>query len=98
MSAAKPQAKSQPGEAAAEAGHDAEEAAQHLAASARIIGGDDPELAAFFASFTRYASPEDLIRYTGPELASLVKLVFKRAQTRAPGTSLVATFTPGVCT
>jgi glutamate dehydrogenase len=95
LSAAKPQAKSQPGEAAAEAGHEAQEAAEHLAASARIIGTDDPDLAGFFTGFTRYASPEDLIRYTGPELASLVMLVFKRAETRAPGTSLITTFTPG---
>ena len=90
VSAAKPQ----PGEAADEASHEAAEAAAHLAASARIIGTDDPALAGFFASFTKYASPEDLIRYTGPELAALIKLVFKRSVRRAPGTSLIETFAP----
>jgi glutamate dehydrogenase len=91
LSAAKPQ----PGEAADEASHEAAEAAAHLAASARIIGSDDPALAGFFSGFARYASPEDLIRYTGPEFAALVKLVFKRSSLRAPGTSFIHTFTPG---
>jgi glutamate dehydrogenase len=91
LSAAKPQ----PGEAADEASHEAADAAAHLAASARIIGTDDPALAGFFAGFTRYASPEDLIRYTGPELAALVKLVFKRSAKRVPGTSFIESFAPG---
>jgi len=34
-----------------------------------LIGSGDPELAGFFTGFTRYASPEDLIHYTGAELA-----------------------------
>src|ERR1043165_4640267 len=56
--------------------HETAEAAAHLAASAHLIGTDDPALAAFFTAFTRYASPEDLTHYTGPELAALVKRVF----------------------
>jgi hypothetical protein len=69
-----------------EARLDAAEAAAHLAVSTHLIGTGDPELAAFFTSFARYASPEDLIHYTGAELAALVKLVFARTARRAPGT------------
>jgi glutamate dehydrogenase len=78
-----------------EANLDAAEAAAHLAVSTRLIGSGDPELAAFFTGFTRYASPEDLIHYTGAELAALVKLVFARTVRRAPGASLVEIFEPG---
>ncbi len=90
MSAAKPQH----GEAADEANHEAAEAAEHLAASARLIGLDDPALAGFFSGFTRYAPPEDVNRYTGPELAALVKAVFRRSAKRTPGTPLIQTFSP----
>src|SRR5438477_180452 len=70
------------GTAPEEARLDAAEAAAHLAVSTRLIGAGDPELAAFFTGFTRYASPEDLIHYTGAELAALVKLVFARTVVR----------------
>src|SRR5258705_11412426 len=83
------------GAAPEEANLDAAEAAAHLAVSTHLIGTGDPELAAFFTGFTRYASPEDLIHYTGAELAALVKLVFARTARRAPGTSLVEIFEPG---
>ena len=82
------------GTAPEEARLDAAEAAAHLAVSTRLIGAGDPELAAFFTGFTRYASPEDLIHYTGAELAALVKLVFARTKRRLPGTSLVEIFDP----
>src|SRR5258708_35188893 len=78
-----------------EANLDAAEAAAHLGVSTRLIGTGDPELAAFFTGFTRYASPEDLIHYTGAELAALVKLVFARTARRVPGASLVEIFEPG---
>src|SRR5258706_9213803 len=73
---------------------DAADAAAHLAVSAHLIGTGNPELASFFTGFTRYASPEDLIHYTGPELAALVKFVFARTARRNPGTSLVEIFDP----
>src|SRR5258708_16915368 len=72
-----------------EANLDAAEAAAHLAVSTQLIGTGDAELAAFFTGFTRYASPEDLIHYTGAELAALVKLVFARTARRVPAASLV---------
>ena len=68
-----------------EASSDAADAAAHLAVSAHLIGTGDPELASFFTGFTRYASPEDLIHYTGAELAALVKLVFERASRKLVG-------------
>ena len=79
-----------------EARLDAAEAAAHLATSVHLIGAGDPELAAFFTGFTRYASPEDLIHYTGAELAGLVKLVFARTRERLPGASLVDIFDPSL--
>ena len=83
------------GTAPDEARLDAAEAAAHLAVSTHLIGTGDPELAAFFTGFARYASPEDLIHYTGAELAALVKLVFARTARRAPGNCLVEIFDPG---
>src|SRR4051812_26368159 len=82
------------GAAPDEARLDAAEAAAHLAASARLIGTSDPQLAAFFTAFTRYASPEDLIHYTGAELAALIKMAHQRLKTRASGSSLVEIFDP----
>jgi glutamate dehydrogenase len=82
------------GAAPDEARLDAAEAATHLAASARLIGTSDPELAAFFTAFTRYASPEDLIHYTGAELAALVKTAYAKIKTRVPASSLVEIFDP----
>ncbi len=75
--------------------HEAAEAAAHLDASAALIDGSDPALVAFFAAFTRYASPEDLIHYTGPELAALVRLAFERSAARRPGAPLIAILDPG---
>src|SRR6516164_4672670 len=69
-------------------------AAAHLAASAHLIGTSDPELAGFFTAFTRYASPEDLVHYTGAELAGLIKTAYTKIKTRAPGSSLVEIFDP----
>ena len=82
------------GDAPDEAHHEAMEAAAHLAEAARLIGGDDPALAAFFTAFTRYASPEDLIHYTGAELAGLAQCVFAHARERASGESLIAIIRP----
>ena len=82
------------GAAPDEARLDAAEAAAHLAASAHLISTSDPEVAAFFTAFTRYASPEDLIHYTGAELTALVKTVYRNIKTRAPGSSLVEVFDP----
>src|SRR5687767_14066926 len=83
-----------PGTAPANALEDAAEAAAHLSASAQLIGTEDPGLAGFFAAFTRYASPEDLILYSGSELATLVRLIHARTEVRKPGTSLIETFVP----
>ncbi len=82
------------GEAPDEARLDAAEAAAHLAVSAHLIGTTDAGLAAFFTAFTRYASPEDLIHYTGEELAALVRTVYARLQSRPRGSSLVEIFNP----
>src|SRR5258705_4752127 len=78
-----------------EANLDGADAAAHLAVSTQLIGTGDPELASFFTGFTRYASPEDLIHYTGPELAALVKLVFARTARRSPGAPMVEIFDSG---
>ena len=82
------------GAAAEEARVDAAESAAHLATAAHLIGSGDPELAGFFSAFTRYASPEDLIHYTGPELAALVKRIHAHMKQRPRGTSLVEIFDP----
>src|ERR1700751_3368424 len=82
------------GAAPDEARLDASEAAAHLAASAHLIGTSDPELAAFFTAFTRYASPEDLIHYTGADLAAVVKTASSKIKTRPAGASLVEIFDP----
>src|SRR5215467_10869362 len=76
--------------------HEASEAAAHLAAAAHLIGTDDPALAAFFTAFTRYASPEDLTHYTGPEFAALIKRVFTLWAQRPSGTPLVEIFDPSL--
>jgi glutamate dehydrogenase len=83
-------------QAVEEARHDSEEAASHIAAASRLVGTDNRELAAFFAAFTRYANPEDLIHYTGPELAELSKLVFRHTAWRRPGTPFVDVFDPSL--
>src|SRR5882724_8916084 len=83
-----------PAESHTTSAHEAAAAAAHLAASAHLIGTDDPALAAFFTAFTRYASPEDLTHYTGPELAALTKRVFALSAKRPSGTPLVAIFAP----
>ena len=73
------------GTADEEARHEAADASAHLSTSAQLIGTGNPALAAFFVAFTRHASPEDLIRFTGAELAALVKQVFARSAKRTPG-------------
>src|SRR5512146_2664104 len=73
---------------------DAAEAATHLAASAQAIGGDDPLLAAFFTAFARHAAPEDLVHYSGAELAQLIRRVYELTACRPCGQSLVALFNP----
>src|ERR1700704_3284350 len=87
-------AKSDYGAPDSETRHESAEAAAHLVASAQLIDGSDPALVEFFAAFTRYASPEDLVHYTGAELAALVKLVFERSATRRPGAPFVAISDP----
>ncbi|HYM18270.1 MAG TPA: NAD-glutamate dehydrogenase [Micropepsaceae bacterium] len=79
-----------------EARHDSEEAAAHLASASHLIGTGDPALASFFTAFTRYANPEDLLHYTGAELAALVKLVCERTALRSPGASIVEVFDPSL--
>ncbi len=71
------------GTADEEARHEAADAAAHLSASAQLIGTGNPALAAFFTAFTRHASPEDLIHFTGAELAALVKQAFERSAKRS---------------
>ncbi|HEY4265804.1 MAG TPA: NAD-glutamate dehydrogenase domain-containing protein, partial [Micropepsaceae bacterium] len=82
------------GAAAEEARFEAADAGAHLATASHLIGTGEPELAAFFTAFTRYASPEDLIHYTGAELASLVSGLHARLARRLAGTSLVQIFAP----
>ena len=82
------------GTADEEAHHEADNAAAHLSASASLIGTENKALLAFFQSFTRRASPEDLVHFTGAELAGLVKQVFERSMRRIPGKSLVEVFEP----
>jgi glutamate dehydrogenase len=74
--------------------HEMVDAAAHLSTSAVLLGSGNPPLAAFFAAFTRHASPEDLTYFTGAELAALVKLVFERSARRKPGAPLIDIFEP----
>src|SRR5438105_7297768 len=67
---------------------EAGEAAALVSASSRLVGSSDPELAGFFASVTRYASPEDLLHYSADELAALVRHVFAKTRPRRGGESL----------
>src|SRR6185503_9310544 len=82
------------GTADEEARHEAQDAAAHLATSASLIGTDNKSLAAFFSAFTLRASPEDLVHFTGGELAALVKQVFERSARRSPGKTLIEVFEP----
>jgi glutamate dehydrogenase len=82
------------GAAAEEARFDSADASSHLAAASHLIGTSDSALAGFFTAFTRYASPEDLIHYTGAELALLVRDIHARLAKRPAGTSLVQIFDP----
>ena len=72
--------------------HDSAEAGAVLAAATHLIGTSDPLLSAFFSSFTRYAITEDIVRFTGAELAGLVGHVYRTSATRTPGRCLVETF------
>ena len=89
-----PATKPDHGTADEEARHEAADAAAHLSASAQLIKSGTPALAAFFTAFTRHASPEDLIHFTGAELASLVKQAFERSAKRSPGKPLIDIFEP----
>ena len=82
------------GTADEEARHEAVDAAAHLSASAALIGTENETLFTFFTAFTRHASPEDLIHFTGAELAALVKQVFARSAKRSLGKSLIEVFEP----
>src|SRR5688572_30150965 len=82
------------GTADEEARHEAVDAAAHLSASANLIGTENETLFTFFTAFTRHASPEDLIHFTGAELAALVKQVFARSAKRSLGKPLIEVFEP----
>ncbi len=82
------------GTADEEARHEAVDAAAHLSASAALIGTENEALFTFFTAFTRHASPEDLIHFTGAELAALVKQVFARSAKRSLGKPLIEVFEP----
>src|SRR5437868_334065 len=71
---------------------EAGEAAALVSASSRLVGSSDPELAGFFASVTRYASPEDLLHYSPDEFAALAHHVFAKTLQRRAGESLVDIF------
>ena len=71
---------------------EAGEAAALVSASSRLVGSSDPELAGFFASVTRYASPEDLLHYSAGEFAALVRHVFAKTRQRRAGESVVDIF------
>src|SRR5262249_24461071 len=72
--------------------HEGTEAGDYLAAAAELLAKNDPALTAFFESFTRYASAEDLVQFTGAELAALVKAVHARTVKRLPEKSQVEIF------
>jgi glutamate dehydrogenase len=74
--------------------HEGTEAGDYLAVAGELLAKGDPALAAFFESFTRYASAEDLTQFTGAELAALVKAVYARTARRPPEKSLVEIFDP----
>ncbi|HEX5278634.1 MAG TPA: NAD-glutamate dehydrogenase [Micropepsaceae bacterium] len=67
-------------------------AAALVSATAHLLGSSDPELAGFFAAFTRFASPEDLRHYGPAEFAALLRAVFARVKQRKPGESLIELF------
>ncbi len=67
-------------------------AAALVSATAHLLGSSDPELAGFFAAFTRFASPEDLLHYAAAEFAALLRAVFARLKRRKPDESLIELF------
>ena len=60
-------------------------AATLVSATSHLLGTSDLELAGFFASFTRYASPEDLLHYSAAEFGALIRCVFARVTYRRAG-------------
>ena len=67
-------------------------AATLVSATSHLLGSSDPELAGFFAAFTRFASPEDLLHYSAAEFAALLRAVFARLKRRKHGESLIEFF------
>src|SRR5690348_4570336 len=72
--------------------NEAADAAALVSESSRLLGSSDPELAGFFASVTRFASPEDLLHYAPAEFAALVKHVFAKTKRSRAGESLIEIF------
>ncbi len=75
-----------------EAADHSDDASANLSESANLIGVSDPGLAAFFSAFTRYASPDDLLLYSGAELAALIRLVYQKTALRPQGETQVFCF------
>jgi glutamate dehydrogenase len=78
----------------AEDAHDHGHGEDYVAEAKRLLSAEGPALTAFFTSFTRHASSEDLTQFTGAELAALVKLIFARTAKRSPGAPMVEIFNP----
>ncbi len=72
--------------------NEAAAAAALVSVSTHLLGTDDPALAGFFAAFTRYASPEDLLHYAGNEFAALLRRIFAKVRQRKAGESLIEFF------
>jgi NAD-specific glutamate dehydrogenase len=64
-------------------------AAALVSATSHLLGTDDPELAGFFAGFTRYASPEDLLHYSAAEFSALLRRIYSEVKQRRPGQCVV---------
>jgi glutamate dehydrogenase len=66
--------------------------AERIAAAASLIKAAEPGLKAFFDSFYRGASPEDVVRYAPESLAALASLVYTHTAQRKPGETVIAMF------
>ncbi len=66
--------------------------AECIAAAAGLIKAAEPGLKAFFESFYRGASPEDVSRYAPESLAALASLVYAHTAQRKSGETVVAMF------
>src|SRR5215472_1571090 len=62
--------------------------------AATLLSREEPGLRSFFQALCGTAPPQDIIRYTVPALAALVRLVYAIAQEHKKGESIVRLVSP----